>query len=930
MRTIDGGTGVNRSTLGAWATAGVALWVSLGELDVTAAAGTVRIAMLPHPGLLAAAVALALLTGWVLYPRLVRTGQADSVLPLYALSVLALPYLPWLPDAVPLCRVFAGPARYLIWLGVIGQVVWAAVGAGRARRAIVQVRAWQPVRLFAAVWVASLLVLGAAALVLAPSGLVPGGDEPHYLVITQSLLTDGDLDIENNHARGDYRAYYGERLEPHALARGVNGALYSVHPPALAVLVAPAFALGGYPLVVAFLVLLAALAAALAWMWVRGATGSMAAATFGWAASALGVSFVYSAGTVYPDTAATLPVMLAVGVGLSARVPSVKMARGLLIGAAAALLPWLSSKYAPMSAAIVGVACARVWFDDAPARVRRMAAVVAPYVVSLAAWFAFFQALWGSPWPSAPYGGAAQTQMSAANLIRGVPGLLFDQEYGLLSYAPVLAMAAVGFWGHWRAGGTCRRQAVELAAILAALGATVAGHQMWWGGTSVPARFLVPGILLLALPVAWAYRHAAALPDRRAGYRLLLLVSLATTVAVALSPGASALANRRDGMSRLYQWLSPDWHLWAYAPDYIAQPLRFGVIQTALWMACLGLCALAAAAVFGRGAHPGASRTGRGLAFLRADAALLAAVVAVTLISPLVLGAWLKPDVAPADRARIRMLDTFDPHARPFAVVYDPFTRIDAADVPARFELTARPGSRRAASPVPLLLNARFALPAGRYTVRLTPGGDAPEGRLEGHLALQGGRHGGALAEWRVKTEGAWQDTFDLPVDVSFVGLRASDGLAAATAGLSIMPARVMPTLDRIAAGEVLGSTLLAGRFVFLFHDGASYPESNGFWVRGEAGASISVLSRTGRLTLPVRLRLRNGPRPNVVRITTPADTQEIRLGPRETKDIRVAPTPLDGTLRMIVHPERGFVPSRTEPGNSDDRLLGCWVEVVG
>lgn len=31
------------------------------------------------------------------------------------------------------------------------------------------------------------------------TALFPGCDEPHYLVITQSLLHDGDLKIEGNH-----------------------------------------------------------------------------------------------------------------------------------------------------------------------------------------------------------------------------------------------------------------------------------------------------------------------------------------------------------------------------------------------------------------------------------------------------------------------------------------------------------------------------------------------------------------------------------------------------------------------------------------------------------------------------------------------------------------------------------------------------------
>lgn len=930
---------MNLRTWGAWTTTGLALWASLGELDVSAGAeGAVRVAMLPPWSLLAAAILLAWLAGWVLGLGANARTRVDAVLPLYALVVLVLPYLPWLPDILPVLRVFAGPTRYVVWALVVAQVVWSAFGTGRGRRVVVRVRAWSAARLYVTVFAVSLLVFSAAAVIVAPSGLRPGGDEPHYLIIAQSLLQDHDLKIENNHQQGDYRRYYNDVLEPHALARGVNGAVYSVHPVGLPMLVAPFFAFGGYPTVVLAMLLMAAAAATLAWVWVRRQTGSVAAATFGCAAVSLGVSFLFSSGTVYPETAGALAVMLAFAVGLrgtASATPAPTVWRSLMVACAAGALPWLSAKYVVMSAALVAIAARRIWRNrtGADAGPARLVALVVPYVVSLAGWFLFFQLTWGSPWPSAAYGGTSETQMSIWNLRRGVPGLLFDQEYGLLSYTPVLGLAALGWWHQWRAGGAARDLALEVGLVFGLLLATVSGHAMWWGGSSVPARFLVSGLPLLALPVAWEYRRVAAYADRRAEYRLLLLVGIGVSVAVLLSPGMVALANRRDGVSRLLQWLSPDWHLWAFAPDFIAQPIRWGLTQTVIWLGCLAACALLVGALSGRSTRTtAATRVGRGLAFLRADAALGAALVLVTLLTPLVLRGQMKPDVRPEERARIAILESFDPHARPVAIRYDPFSAVDALAVPSLFELSAQPGSRRSGQPVPLLLNARFGLPAGRYRVVLSPSADPAGQTLSGGLALQGGRHGGTLATWDVDAAAGsrWQETFDLPVDVGFVGFRASDNLAASVGDLRIIPLRVIPTLDRPAAYDVLGSTTLGDRFVFLFHDGASFPEDDGFWVRGGAPASISVLSRTGRLNLPIELRLRNGPLANTVHILTPGAATDVVLGPGEIRTVRLTPTPLDGTLRMIIKPERGFVPAEHEPGNRDTRLLGCWVEVVG
>src|SRR5919201_4441008 len=55
--------------------------------------------------------------------------------------------------------------------------------------------------------VAALMIL---AIILAMVSLraTPTGDEPHYLIMTQSLLRDGDFDLRNNYEQKDYLEYY--------------------------------------------------------------------------------------------------------------------------------------------------------------------------------------------------------------------------------------------------------------------------------------------------------------------------------------------------------------------------------------------------------------------------------------------------------------------------------------------------------------------------------------------------------------------------------------------------------------------------------------------------------------------------------------------------------------------------------------------------
>ena len=163
----------------------------------------------------------------------------------WALAPVLVLWLPWLPLQIP-------PA-FLIWEGPLETAVWIVAGLGAlvawASRDRVPslVPAWLRRSAPRAIVVAAFASSLAASVVLARADRIPSGDEPHYLIITQSLLKDGDLRIQNNHDRGDYFDYHDNGLPPDFLQRGTDGQIYSVHAPGISVLLLPAFAIAWLP-----------------------------------------------------------------------------------------------------------------------------------------------------------------------------------------------------------------------------------------------------------------------------------------------------------------------------------------------------------------------------------------------------------------------------------------------------------------------------------------------------------------------------------------------------------------------------------------------------------------------------------------------------------------------------------------------------------
>ena len=898
---------------------GAVIWISRARLGVIGSGDGVRVAFLPSLPELAG---LIVLCGLVLtmtaalvergrgrWPAL-RALRVPLLLPLGVLAALALPYLPLLPDRMPVLSTLAGPLRWWIWAAGLAVTAWAAgtvLASSRTPPAAPRARHGPAA---AAVFAVTAILAAGSAVRLAPGPIYPGGDEPHYLVIAQSVLRDGDFRIENNHARRDYREYYAGTLAPHHIVPArEDGAIYSIHPIGAPLIVLPGFAVAGYRGASMTVVLAAALAALLLWRWTRRVTGSAAAATFGWAAVATSAPFLLHSFAIYPETFGALAVMAV----LAPAVPDGPALRGALWrGLVVGLLPWLSTKFSPMSLVLLVLVAWRF------RHTRDRLATAVPYGLSLLGWFAWFYVHWGSPSPTAPYADA--TQMAAWHLFAGVPGLLFDQEYGVAAVAPLLALAPLGWAALWRQGAAGRRVVLETTLPGAALALTIGAYAMWWGGSAPPGRGLVSVLPLAGVPLAALWSATRAHAARRAALVLLLAIGAATTATFVLVHDGLLVANGRDGSAALLEYLAPSLDLVRALPSFIAhrEDAWRPLLIVAVWAGLGALAWRAAGRVTAAG--PGhAGLAGASLGF----GAVLAAAATVP-----VLGIGDPPPRAPAElRASAPAIDSYDAAARPMAIVYDPFRPALPETIPPLVRFEATPGARTARQPVPVLLNARFALPAGTYAVTIEP---APGAALTGAVGLQLGRTGRPRDVWQLDAGpgDAWSRTFTLDMDASFVGFRAGGDLESRVARLELRPVAIVDSGRRLPRPPVLAAARYAHVPVY-FHDEHAYVEADGFWARGRTRHELT-LGIPGDANPPgVTLRLHSGDGDTRVRLSTPAWSEEIALTRGEAQAVLVPALATQRLLPLVITPESGFVPAERREGVDDRRLLGCWVEVV-
>jgi hypothetical protein len=340
------------------------------------------------------------------------------------------------------------------------------------------------------------------------------GDEPHYLVVSGSLIHDGDVDVKNDYLARRYLSYYSGHLDPHvntSIFTRSSPHWYSMHGVGLSAVLVPAFWADGARGATVAMVVIAVIVLVLTFLWVQRFTGEVWLATI--ATAALGVSpfFLGLEGRIFPDlpTAALL-----LGCLLLLELPERRSRHLLLLGVLVGVSPWFHFKNATAFGTIAALAFVQVMRgpERGSERVRQLKALTAPLLISMIGYELSVRAWYASWLPTRMV--IPGNSVFALSEARGLAAVSFDSAHGLLTNNPALLLILAGL-PVWLKH--CPGPALRLALVLAPTILLQATFSDWAGAYAPAGRYAleftpacIPAIALLLREARASARAPAA------------------------------------------------------------------------------------------------------------------------------------------------------------------------------------------------------------------------------------------------------------------------------------------------------------------------------------------------------------------------------------------------------------------------------------
>lgn len=435
----------------------------------------------------------------------------------------------------------------------------------------------------------------------------PTGDQPYYLMTTISLVEDRDLDQYNNFQNADYDQFYPPLedayppdfpgiLAPYPLpprnhmATATNrppNEWYSKHGLGVSFLIIPGWVLGkaltpllsgltlcgngGWPAVVFQFNLLGALLAVQVFLLAWEVTGKRWISLAVWATLSFSNPQMTYSFLIFPELPAALLIAYSfrrLYLGWETNSPAQLLFVGLGIGC----LPWLHNRLVPIMLVLTGYGAYQWWRGQRPLPFHdpnrgkwvSLSLFLSPILLASGIIAIYHCWLYGSPLPNvhdhAGFFNPLRTK-DLLSILLAIPGLLLDQQWGLLPYAPIYALSIVGIIVLMKSREK-RHLGGWLMAVILPYFLIVAAYRAWWGEWCPPARYLTPITPLLAIPLAASLEAAEHRITYKVFYALLAGISvgimgiLLANLDYRTPNNIPIIFNRSTGEGPFFLWLA--------------------------------------------------------------------------------------------------------------------------------------------------------------------------------------------------------------------------------------------------------------------------------------------------------------------------------------------------------------------------------------
>lgn len=364
-------------------------------------------------------------------------------------------------------------------------------------------------------------------------GMLTGtsGDEPHYIVVTESILRDGDLSLTNNYASKDYQkdGYFRAELKPH-LTTGRGGRLVPWHPVFLSLVILPGYAIAGYRGAGVTMALFMSLSALFVFLILKRFASerksALVALFFFFTYPVLAYSF-----RIYPEVVTVF--LLSLGIWACIWFKESKRTSYLVLaGLSAALFPFLHPKFILLTFAVslLVVLVAR-------GRLRKLLYFFAPVGAALVLLVLWTYYLYGPNIVRGLTMTGEAGRFFGSGSGWGIFGLYIDRVWGLIPYAPLYLLFFAGM-PLPRKRRDFKKWWVFIPSTVLVYTLVMGSFKEWHGGASPVPRYLIPLVPLLVMCAALAFFNAKRL-STRVVIAALALFQLVLTVFTMIYPVAA-------------------------------------------------------------------------------------------------------------------------------------------------------------------------------------------------------------------------------------------------------------------------------------------------------------------------------------------------------------------------------------------------------